>query len=124
LTAQRPVFLTLWQIHLPATGLVSILHRFSGLLLALSIPAAAIALAFSLSGPSGFATVAAILDHWSMKLLLILLAWSLAHHFFAGLRHLLLDVGVGLERATARWSAWSAILIALLVVALGGGLVL
>jgi len=122
LTAERPVFLRLWQIHLPPTGLVSILHRVSGLLLVLSIPVAAALLGLSLTGPKGFATVAAIFEHWLGKVGLVLLAWSLVHHLFAGLRHLLLDIGAGVELGTARRSARVATLAAPLVVLLGWGL--
>jgi succinate dehydrogenase / fumarate reductase, cytochrome b subunit len=56
--SNRPVFLDLWRIKLPATGIVSILHRISGVLMVLAIPAAAILLSEALSGPEGFAAVA------------------------------------------------------------------
>jgi len=124
LTVDRPVFLTLWRIHLPPTGLNSILHRISGLLLVLSIPAAAALLGLSLAGPEGFATAARILDHWVSTTAILLLAWALAHHLFAGLRHLLLDLGIGLERGTARLSARIANLAAPVVVVLAAGLLL
>jgi succinate dehydrogenase / fumarate reductase cytochrome b subunit len=32
--------------------------------------------------------------------------WSLSHHLLAGVRHLLLDIDIGLDRAAARASAW------------------
>jgi succinate dehydrogenase / fumarate reductase cytochrome b subunit len=38
LNKNRPRFLNLWQIRLPITGVVSILHRLSGIFLVLLFP--------------------------------------------------------------------------------------
>jgi succinate dehydrogenase / fumarate reductase, cytochrome b subunit len=120
----RPVFLDLWRIKLPISGVVSILHRISGVLMVLAIPAAAILFQHALSGAEGFATVAGILDFWLVKLILLVLAWSLLHHLFAGIRYLLLDLGLGLDRPMARRSAWIALFAAIAVLLIGGGLAL
>ena len=121
----RPVFLELWRIRLPASGYVSILHRISGVLMVLSIPFAAWLFEHALSGPAGFEQAAAVLGSWPARLILLLLTWSLLHHLFAGIRFLLLDLHIGLDRATARHSAVTAIaagvIATLLVLALGGG---
>ncbi|AGA89322.1 succinate dehydrogenase, cytochrome b556 subunit [Thioflavicoccus mobilis 8321] len=124
MSAKRPVFLDLWRIKLPATGIVSILHRFSGLLMVVTVPVAAALLALSLSGADGFARAVAILDHWLAKTALVLLAWALAHHLFAGIRLLLLDIGIGLDRPVARASAWTSTAAALAAVLIGGGVIL
>lgn len=113
----RPVFLDLWRIKLPATGFVSILHRVSGVLMVLAIPIGAVLFDLAVSGPQGFADATALLHHWFTRLFLVLLAWSILHHLFAGIRYLLLDLRIGLERATSRLSAWIVILAA--VAALG-----
>ncbi|MGE5155420.1 MAG: succinate dehydrogenase, cytochrome b556 subunit [Bdellovibrio bacteriovorus] len=117
----RPVFLDLWRIKLPATGIVSILHRISGVVMVLAIPAAAILFHQALSGPDGFVAAAAFLASWPARLALLVLAWGLLHHLFAGLRYLLLDLGIGLERTAARQSALTAMIaaVALLVIGLG-----
>ncbi|RKT42796.1 succinate dehydrogenase, cytochrome b556 subunit [Thiocapsa rosea] len=120
----RPVFLDLWRIKLPIPGVVSILHRISGVLMVLAIPLAAILFHQALSGPAGFAQVAGILDFWLVKLILLVLAWSLLHHLFAGIRYLLLDLGLGLDRPAARQSAWTALIAAIVVLIIGGGLAL
>lgn len=124
MSAKRPVFLDLWRIKLPATGIVSILHRVSGLLMIAAVPVAAALLALSLAGPEGFAAVAALLDHWLARVALVVLAWSLAHHLFAGIRHLFLDIGIGLDRPVARTSARAAITAAVAAVLIGGGVIL
>jgi succinate dehydrogenase / fumarate reductase cytochrome b subunit len=121
---KRPVFLDLWRIKLPATGIVSILHRISGVLMVLAIPAAAVLLHLALSGPEGFAAAAGFLGNGLVRLALLVLAWSLLHHLFAGLRYLLLDLGIGLDRAVARQSAWTTILSALAVLVIGVGVIL
>jgi succinate dehydrogenase / fumarate reductase cytochrome b subunit len=123
-TNRRPVFLDPWRIRLPITGWVSILHRISGVLLVLSIPYAAYLLDLSLQGPDGFAAAGATLGSPFAKLVLLLLAWSLVHHLLAGLRFLLLDLGLGIDRPAARRSAGIAIVAAVAVTLIGGGLVL
>lgn len=120
----RPVFLDLWRIKLPATGIVSILHRISGVLMVLSIPAAAILLHLALSGPQGFETAAEFLHNGLVRLALLVLAWALLHHVFAGVRYLLLDLGIGLERPVARRSAWTAMVAAIAVLVIGIGVTL
>jgi succinate dehydrogenase / fumarate reductase, cytochrome b subunit len=120
----RPVFLDLWRIKLPAMGLVSILHRVSGVLLVLCIPGAAYLFHQSLSGPEGFAATAATLADWPVRLFLLILGWSFLHHLFAGIRHLVLDLGIGLEREVARASARAVMVAALAVLAIGGGMLL
>ncbi len=121
MTSSRPVFLDLWRIRLLPTGIVSILHRVSGFLMLVATPLGVWLLGLSLSGPAGFDSAIAVLSHPLAKLVLLIVAWSLLHHLFAGARHLLLDLGVGLERTTARRSAWAAIGLSVAVLALGAG---
>ncbi|NBC46757.1 MAG: succinate dehydrogenase, cytochrome b556 subunit [Gammaproteobacteria bacterium] len=119
----RPVFLDLWRIRLPIPGVVSILHRVSGVLLVLAIPVFAVLFAQALSGPNGFGSAAAIGGSRLGKLVLLVLSWALLHHLLAGLRYLALDIGWGLDRPTARKSAW-ATLYAAIAVTLAGAAVL
>jgi len=114
----RPIFLDLRRIKLPIGGWVSILHRLSGILLVLAIPAGALLLHQALSGPDGFAASAAVLAHPLVRLALGVLVWGLLHHLLAGIRYLLLDLGLGLARPSARRSAWAALLGALAAAAL------
>ena len=105
MTTPRPVFLDLLRIKLPLSGIVSILHRVSGVLMVLTIPIVAILFHQALSSPEGFAATAAVLDTWLTKLVLLGLLWALFHHLVAGIRHLFLDYGVGLDRPVARETA-------------------
>lgn len=105
----RPKHLNLLVIRLPLPGFVSILHRVSGVLLALCIPLYIHLLQVSLDGPAGFARAKAMLASLPGKLLVFLLAWSLAHHLLAGIRYLLIDFDHGVSKAQARASAGMAL---------------
>jgi succinate dehydrogenase / fumarate reductase cytochrome b subunit len=101
-----PKFLNLLQIALPAGGIASIAHRISGVLMFLSIPLLAWLFGLSLQSEQGYRTALDYLQCLPLQLLALLLVWSLAHHLLAGLRHLLLDLEIGISRAGARTSAW------------------
>ena len=102
----RPVYLDLVRIRLPLPGIVSILHRISGAaLFLLAIPAALFALQASLESADGFARVQAMLLHPLAKLALLGLLWAYLHHFFAGIRYLLIDLHIGDDLAPARQSS-------------------
>lgn len=107
--AARPVYLDLLRIHLPITGWVSILHRVSGVLLFGALPFGVWTLSLSLSGEAGFRRVAEAAGHPLAKLAVVALVWAFAHHAFAGLRHLALDVHRGVDLATARSSSLAVI---------------
>lgn len=103
---KRPVYLNLLKIRLPLTGIVSFAHRISGVLLFLAIPYAVYLLDLSISSEKTFTQVQQILNQPVMLAVQILLLWSLAHHFFAGIRFLLIDAEVGVEKSQARIGAW------------------
>jgi len=115
----RPVFLELWRIRLPIPGVVSILHRLSGVLMVLAIPIFAALFARALSDGTGFASAAAWAASPLGQLALLLLGWSLLHHLLAGIRYLALDLGWGLDRPTARKTAWISLYGALALTLVG-----
>jgi len=106
----RPVYLNLFRIHLPLPGWVSILHRISGALLFAALPLGVWALSVSLSGEAGFQRMAGCVTRPLPKLFLLLLIWAFAQHFFAGLRHLALDVHWGLDLRRARQTSIEVLL--------------
>ena len=106
LTQDRPVFLNLLRIRQPVTAVVSILHRFTGILMVLALPGLIYLLQISLSSPEGFSRTSAILDGQIARLLAVLMIWALAHHLFAGIRFLILDFDVGVSKSVARKTAW------------------
>ncbi|OOY99734.1 succinate dehydrogenase, cytochrome b556 subunit [Solemya velum gill symbiont] len=104
--AERPRFLNLMKIRLPLPGVLSILHRISGVLMVLAIPFLIYLLDFSLRDAAGFAAAAGVLDMLLIKLGLAVIVWGLFHHLFAGIRYLLLDMDIGVEKQQARASSW------------------
>ncbi len=111
-----PVFLNLLRIRFPVGAVTSIAHRISGLLLFLSFPVLVYWLDLSLRNPAGYADARAWLDCIWVRLASVVIVWSLVHHLFAGLRFLLIDLGLGVERTAARRSAWAVNGLALLLV--------
>lgn len=109
---KRPVYIDLLRIRLPVGGLVSILHRVFGVLLVLALPFSLWVLQQSLVSAAEYQRIANLLQKFPLRLLLFLLILALAHHFLAGIRHLLLDLDVGISRRGGRLGAW-------LVLALG-----
>lgn len=110
----RPKHLNLLKIRLPITGIVSIFHRISGVILFFSLPFVIYLLALSLRSPETFASAAAFFERPLVKLFSVAVIYALAHHFFAGIRFLLLDLDIGLSLKNARRSAWFVIVAGLL----------
>ncbi len=100
-----PVFLQLLHIHFPIAAWVSMLHRITGALCVLLLPLGIGALEYSLT-PEGFYAIQQHLERPWMRLGLALALWALAHHMVAGVRHLLLDMEIGIDKANAAHSAW------------------
>ncbi len=101
----RPKNLNLFTIRLPVNAIVSIMHRASGVVLFLIQPLLLWALQASLQNETGYANVSTVFQHWLVKLLLIGLAWTFFHHFYAGLRHLAMDVHWMTTLQKARFSS-------------------
>jgi succinate dehydrogenase / fumarate reductase cytochrome b subunit len=118
----RPVFLNLFKIHLPVTAVLSVAHRLTGIVLFLMIPVLIYLLDLSLSGPEGFARVRSLIQQPLWHSSLILLTWFLAHHFFAGIRYLLIDIDIGVQPVSSRRGAWvvlAAGIVTVILVSLG-----
>lgn len=102
---KRPVDFGVLHSRLPLGALVSILHRVSGLFLVLLLPFAFAVLERSLASAAGFALLQEQVQHIGWRLVLILTVWAFAHHFFAGVRHLLQDIDIGNTRTSGRLGA-------------------
>ncbi|MDF0606702.1 succinate dehydrogenase, cytochrome b556 subunit [Neisseriaceae bacterium TC5R-5] len=112
---QRPKHLELAKIRLPIPGIVSILHRVSGVVLFFSLPLLIYLLSGSLNSEQSFESYRTIISHPLMKLILLGLLWAYLHHVCAGIRFLLLDMHKGLELATARATAKAVLYVSLLL---------
>lgn len=111
----RPKHLNLFKIHLPITGIASINHRISGLILFLAIPVSLYLFQLSLSSQTGFTEALDYLSSPWIKLALVLLIWSFVHHLLAGFRFLLIDQNFGISLPVARKTAWFVVIAAVIV---------
>ncbi|WP_144638812.1 succinate dehydrogenase, cytochrome b556 subunit [Bordetella genomosp. 13] len=92
--------------RLPLAGKLSILHRVSGALLFLCLPLVIVPLfAASVTSAESFAQVARYFDNVLVKLVVLVLVWGYLHHFCAGIRYLMLDLHMGIDKESAKKSA-------------------
>ncbi len=120
----RPIFLNPLRIAMPVGALTSILHRVTGVLLAVSVPVAVYLLGQSLKDEAAYGQVVALFNRWAVKSLILVLVWTLAHHVLAGIRHMLMDVDMGSPLHAARRSAWAVNLGGMAVAVLAAGALL
>jgi succinate dehydrogenase / fumarate reductase cytochrome b subunit len=91
------------------TMALSILHRLTGCAAAVGFLLFVWWLMALASGPAAYADTMNVLGSPVAKLLLVGFVFSFIYHFCNGIRHLLWDIGVGLERRAARRSATAVI---------------
>ncbi|TQV84421.1 succinate dehydrogenase, cytochrome b556 subunit [Aliikangiella coralliicola] len=109
----RPVNLNLAAFRFPVTSISSILHRISGVILFLSVPLCLWALQSSLT-PGGFAEVKSVLSSGIAKFITWAILSMLAYHIIAGVRHLLMDAGIGETLQGGRFGANAVIALGVL----------
>ena len=107
--ARRPKYLNLLRIRLPLPGVVSIMHRVSGMFLILALPFAIYVLDVALGSEQGYESVAAAFSHPAVRVVTFGFLWALYHHLCAGIRFLFIEMHIGVELAAARASAAAAL---------------
>ena len=107
----RPKHLNLLQIRQPVPAIVSILHRISGALLFLFLWLFLAGLDRSLASPESFAGVKDLFADPLVKLAALGLLWAYLHHSFAGIRHLGLDLRLGIDLPKARGTAYAVLIL-------------
>ena len=114
ISKQRPKYLALHEIRLPLAGYASILHRVSGAGLFLMLPLLIWLLQLSLgSSQDSAALFSAVTGNILVKLILLGLLWAFLHHFCMGIRILLIDIHVGVEKQQAHASAVAVLAVSL-----------
>ncbi len=106
--------------RLPPGGWVSILHRVSGAGLFLMLPFLLYLFQKSVQSEMTFAYFKGILENPLVKLVLLGLIWAYMQHFCAGVRHLFMDVHVGIEKDSSRQSAIAVLAVSLFLTAIAG----
>ena len=105
ITKPRPKYLNLFEIKLPLAGYASIFHRVSGAGLFLMLPLLIWLFQLSLASSESFETMKAVVGNPLVKLILLGLLWAFLHHFCMGIRILLIDMQIGVEKEQAVASA-------------------
>ncbi|TXC66456.1 succinate dehydrogenase, cytochrome b556 subunit [Piscinibacter aquaticus] len=129
---QRPQFRNIHvsQIvayRLPPAGIVSILHRVSGVLMFLLMPFIIWMFDASVTSEvsydvfkSAFAAGVGFIPGWFLKLVVLALIWAYLHHLIAGIRHLWMDATHAVTKQFGHTSAIATLAISvLLTLALG-----
>ena len=112
---KRPVNLDLGSMTFPPMAIVSILHRISGIVLFLLLPMVLYILSLSLRSVQSFDLLQTMLTRPTFKMLLWVFASAFIYHVIAGIRHLLMDIGVGEQLDISRQSAKIVIALAVIV---------
>jgi succinate dehydrogenase / fumarate reductase cytochrome b subunit len=103
---ERPLSPHLSVYKFKYTLATSILNRFAGVLLSLGFVLLVYWLVALAGGAHAYAQARAVLSLGVFKLVYATLLAAFVFHLVAGIRHLIWDTGRGLERASARRSAW------------------
>jgi succinate dehydrogenase / fumarate reductase, cytochrome b subunit len=109
--------------RLPLAGLVSILHRASGLVMFVLLPFVIWMFDTSVTSEITYSQFTAVFHGgagWFFKLVVLALIWAYLHHLIAGLRHLWMDATHAVTLKFGRGSAvFTLALSVLLTAALG-----
>jgi succinate dehydrogenase / fumarate reductase cytochrome b subunit len=101
--------------RMPFSAIVSILHRISGMLMFVLLPFILYLLQESIRSEISFAHFQGIASHPLSRLVILALVWGYMHHFCAGIRHLVMDTHVGLDKDSARKTSVAVLAISLVV---------
>ena len=105
MNTKRPVNLDITTIKFPLAAIASILHRITGVILFLGTSVLLYLLQLSLKSEVGFASALELSSRISVKLVIWMLIVCIAYHLIAGLKHLLLDFGLGETKVAAEYGA-------------------
>lgn len=120
---ERPLSPHLTIYHWHVTMALSILHRMTGIALGAGLLMLAWWLVAAAAGPEAFASANAFMGGIFGRIILLGFTFSIALHFLNGCRHLVWDLGLGLDRGPATISGWLVVVatigITLLIFAAG-----
>lgn len=120
MNSKRPTNLDLTTIAFPLPSLTSITHRISGVILFFAVAFMLCALAASLESEQSFADLKAGFDNGLVKFITWGILSALGYHFVAGIKHLLMDMGIGESKEGGRTGAIITFIGAAIVIVLAG----
>ncbi|MDG2019067.1 MAG: succinate dehydrogenase, cytochrome b556 subunit [Porticoccaceae bacterium] len=115
---KRPVNLDIGSIKLPITSYVSILHRVSGVVLFFAVALLLCVFDASLESEQSFQSLKECFSSPLAQFVIWAVLAALAYHLIAGVRHLIMDCGVGEDSfESGRRSAWLVVAVVVIVIA-------
>lgn len=96
----RPLSPHLQVYRLPLTGLISISHRITGVLLSVGLLLFVCIVSIIASGEQDYQRLQTQLDSWFPQLVFWAFVYALFFHLCHGVRHLIWDSGIGFQRET------------------------
>ncbi len=108
-----------WQAQM----VTSIIHRATGIILALGALLIAAALLAMATGPEAWDRVRACAGSWPGRIVLFGWTWTFAYHLVNGIRHLLQDAGYGFSVPAFVRNSWISIIGSLVLTAIVWGAV-
>jgi succinate dehydrogenase / fumarate reductase cytochrome b subunit len=116
----RPVNLDIGTMRLPITAWASITHRASGVFLFVAVAILIWMLDASLRSPESFASLQQTLSSVPVKLVLWAILAGVAYHTVAGVKHLIMDFGLGESMEGGILGARIVIISSIVLTLLGG----
>lgn len=96
----RPLSPHLQVYRLPLTGLISISHRMTGVMLSFGLVFFVYIVSTIASGEQSYQDLQNLLDSWLCLLIYWGFVYALFFHLCHGVRHLVWDAGAGFQRDT------------------------
>lgn len=96
----RPTSPHLQVYRLPLTGIISITHRMTGVMLAAGLVLFVYVISALAGGADAYAAMQTVMSLWLFKLICWGFVYALFFHLCHGVRHLIWDAGGSFERDT------------------------
>lgn len=106
--------------NFPITAISSIMHRISGVVLIIAIPLCVVAMNYALAGPDGYQQTVTVLTKSWFSVFFWLFLSSITYHVYAGIRHMIMDMGFGESMKVARFTSLLVIVLGVLSAILWG----
>jgi succinate dehydrogenase / fumarate reductase cytochrome b subunit len=117
---KRPVNLDFGSMRLPITAWASITHRATGVFLFAGIAVLLWALDASLASPESFTSLQEDLDNPLLKFVIWAVISGLIYHSLAGIKHLVMDMGIGETMAGGILGVRIVVVFSLVLILLAG----
>lgn len=117
---KRPINLNLIAFKWPLPALTSITHRVTGVLLFLGTAVLLYLLQLSLESEAGFEQATELLASPLIKFVVWVIVAGLLYHLIAGVKHLIMDFGIGETLQGGKTGAILTIVISAIAIVISG----